>query len=129
MLRPEAAGCDPAIVDRIGPYEEWAPLRGETALGPLYVGSDGVLSRFFGTAVLWTSIRCLYVTRCKDGAGSFRVSLMADTGPEGLELTLATRTAPGPEFEERAGAIADRLRGFLADHDVCPPAWPMIDLA
>ena len=128
MPKPEAAGYDRAIVDRIGPYEVWAPLRGETELGPLYVGSDGVLSRFLGTEVLWTSIRRLYVTRRTDGAGSGRVDLVADTGPEGLELTLVTTTAPGPEFDERARAIADRLRRFLADYDVYPPAWPVIDL-
>jgi hypothetical protein len=87
-----------------------------------------MLSRFPGTAVLWTSIRRLCVTRGQGPAGFAGVSLVADTGPEGLELTLATTTQPGPEFDERARSTADRLRLFLSAYDVNPPTWPVIEL-
>ena len=128
MLEPELAGGDSAIVDTIGEYEEWAPLRGERAMGPVYVGSDGMLSRYSGTVVLWTAIRRLAVTRTVDPTGAQRVSLIADTGPEGLELTLATTVEPDPEFNERARSIADLLRHFLSDHDVYAATWPVIEL-
>ena len=127
MTHQMAGQPEPDAIAAIGPYEEWPALPGDEDLGSLYVGADGMLSRFFREPVPWSSIRRLRLVRIEDPDGFERTNLEADTGVEGLELTLETARTPDSDFHDRVRSIVDRLHAWLAAHGVDESSWPSVE--